>query len=64
MLITVKVFLFVDTNFRGFCKMQWSLGSWIKWTTKSTKIRTPRLNDITVFEFENRLFETMGTSAN
>jgi len=66
-LSTVKVLLFVGTNFRGSCKMHWSMGSWIhgfehykqqsmkklyfveflfswfKWTTKSTKIRTPRL---------------------
>ena len=26
---TVKVLLFVDTNFRSFCKMHWSMGSWI-----------------------------------
>ena len=27
---TVKVFLFVRTNFRGFYKMLWSMGSWIR----------------------------------
>jgi len=27
---TVKVLLFVGTNFRGFYKMQRSLGSWIR----------------------------------
>jgi len=27
---TVKVLLFVDTNFRGIYKMWWSLGSWIR----------------------------------
>jgi len=26
----VKVLLFVGTNFRGFYKMQWSMGSWIR----------------------------------
>ena len=26
---TMKVFLFVDTNYHGFCKMHWSMGSWI-----------------------------------
>jgi hypothetical protein len=25
----VKVLLFVGTNFRGFYKMHWSMGSWI-----------------------------------
>ena len=28
---TVKVLLFVDTNFRAFYKMHWSLGSWKSW---------------------------------
>jgi hypothetical protein len=27
---SVKVLLFVGTNFRGFYKMQWSMGSWIR----------------------------------
>jgi len=27
---TVKVLLFVGTNFRGFYKMHWSMGSWIR----------------------------------
>jgi hypothetical protein len=64
---TVKLLLFVITNFHDFCKRHWSIGSWIrgfkqyrqqltgtlyfvgflllwfKWTTKSAKIRTPRL---------------------
>jgi hypothetical protein len=26
-----KVFLFVDTNVRGFYKIHWSIGSWIPW---------------------------------
>jgi hypothetical protein len=26
---TVKVLLFIDTNFRCFYKMQWTMGSWI-----------------------------------
>ena len=28
--LTVKVLLFIGTNFRGFYKMHWSLGSWIR----------------------------------
>jgi len=26
----VKLLLFVGTNFRGFYKMHWSMGSWIR----------------------------------
>ena len=44
--------LLIGTNFRGFWKVHWSMGSWVrgfvvflfscfKWTTQPTKIRTP-----------------------